>query len=59
MKSTNAKVDGTDEFKHAFDLAQVNGSVHLTQDLLLLPFKDVTLKGLLKGPVKHSHILKE
>ena len=58
MKSANAKADDSDEFKHTFDLAQVNGSVHLTQDLSLLPFKDVTLKGLLKGPVKHSAYFK-
>ena len=58
MKSANAKADDSDEYQHTFDLAQVNGSVHLTQDLSLLPFKDVTLKGLLKGPVKHSGYFK-
>ena len=52
MKSANAKADDSNESKHTFDLAQVNGSVHLTQDLSLLPFEDVTLKGLLKGHVK-------
>ena len=41
-----------------FDLAQVNGSVHLTQDLSLLPFEDVSLKGLLKGYVKCSGYFK-
>ena len=54
MKSASAKADDSKESKHAFDLAQVNGSVHLTQDLSLLPFEDVTLKGLLKGSVKCS-----
>ena len=58
MKSANAKAEDSDESKHAFDLAQVNGSVHLTQDLSLLPFKDVTLKGLLKGPIKHNAYFK-
>ena len=32
--------------------------MHLTQDLSLLPFEDVTLKGLLKGPVKCSAYFK-
>ena len=59
MKSANAEADDSDESKHAFDLAQVNGSVHLTQDLLLLPFEDVTLKGLLKGHINAVVILKE
>ena len=58
IKSANAKADGSDESQPTFDLAQVNGSVHLTQDLLLLPFEDVTLKGLLKGHVKCSGYFK-
>ena len=58
MKSVNAKADDSDESKPSFDLAQVNGSVHLTQDLSLLPFEDVTLKGLLKGHVKCSGYIK-
>ena len=58
MKSANAKANDSEECRHTFDLAQVNGSVHLTQDLSLLPFEDVTLKGLLKGPVKHSAYFK-
>ena len=58
MKSANAKADDSDESKPTFDLAQVNGSVHLTQDLSLLPFEDVTLKGLLKGHAKHSGYFK-
>ena len=58
MKSANANAEDCDESKPTFDLAQVNGSVHLTQDLSLLPFKDVTLKGLLKGHVKCSGYFK-
>ena len=58
MKSANAKADDSDESQPTFDLAQINGSVHLTQDLSLLPFEDVTLKGLLKGHVKHSGYFK-
>ena len=52
MKSTNAKAEDSDESQPTFDLAQISGSVHLAQDLVLLPFEDVTLKGLLKGCVK-------
>ena len=58
MKSANAKADDSGESKHTFDLAQVNGSMQLTQDLSLLPFEDVTLKGLLKGHVKCSGYFK-
>ena len=32
--------------------------MHLTQDLSLLPFEDVTLKGLLNGHVKRSGYFK-
>ena len=59
MKGANAKADDSDESQPTFDLAQVNGSVHLTQDLSLLPFEDVTLKGLLKGHVKCSGYFKK
>ena len=59
MKSSNAKADDSNESKHTFDLPQVNGSVPLTQDLSLLPFEDVTLKGLLKGLVKYSAYFKK
>ena len=58
MKSANAKAEDSDESQPTFNLAQINGSVHLTQDLSLLPFEDVTLKGLLKGHVKHSGYFK-
>ena len=54
IKSANAKADDSDESQPTFDLVQINGSVHLTQDLSLLPFENVTLKGLLKGQVKCS-----
>ena len=52
MKSANAKAEDSEESQPTFYLAQISGSVHLTQDLVLLPFEDVTLKGLLKGHVK-------
>ena len=58
MKSANAKADDSDEYQPTFDLTQVNGSVHLTQDLSMLRFEVVTLKGLLKGYVKHSGYFK-
>ena len=59
MKSAHAKADDSNESQPTFDLAQVNGSVHLTHDLSLLPFEDVTLKGLLKGHVKCSGYFKK
>ena len=58
MKSANANAEDSEESQPTFDLAQINGSVHLTQDLSLLPFEDVTLKGLLKGHVKCSGYFK-
>ena len=58
MKSSNAKADDSDESQPTFNLAQISGSVHLTQDLVLLLFKDVTFKGLLKGHVKRSGYFK-
>ena len=54
MKSANAEAEESEESQPTFDLAQISGSVHLTQDLALLPFEDVTLKGLLKGHLKRS-----
>ena len=58
MKNANAKADDSDESQPTFNLAQVNDSVHLTQNLSLLPFEDVTLKGLLKSHVKRSGYFK-
>ena len=58
MKSANAKAEDSEESQPTFDLAQISGSVHLIQDLALLPFKDVTLKGLLKGHVKQCGYFK-
>ena len=37
MKSANAKAEDSEESQPTFDLAQISGSVHLTQDLALLP----------------------
>ena len=36
------------------NLEEINGTVHLTQNLSLGPFKTATISGLLKGPVKDS-----
>ena len=52
MASANASVADSKESKYTFNLDQVAGSVHLTKDVALEPFEDVTLSGLLKGPVK-------
>ena len=54
MKSANANLEDSDESHDVFDLDNVTGSVYLTKNLTLSPFKDVTFKGLLKGPVKKS-----
>ena len=54
MKGANANVDDSEESQEIFDLDQITGSVHLTKELSLLPFENVTVSGLLKGPVKHS-----
>ena len=40
--------------KPEFDLGEVKGSVHLTQNLTLGPFENVTISGQLIGPVKQS-----
>ena len=58
MKSPNGKAEDSEESQPTFNLAQISGSVHLTQDLVLLPFEDVTWKGLLKGHVKQSGYFK-
>ena len=36
------------------NLEEINGTVHLTHNLSLGPFKTATISGLLKGPVKDS-----
>ena len=41
-----------------FDLDEIRGSVHLTQNLTLGPFENMTISGLLKGPVKSSSYYK-
>ena len=51
-------VNEEDKNKSEFDLSEINGSVHLTQNLTLSPFENVTVSGLLKGPVKHSSYFK-
>ena len=54
MASANAQDTGSKEPKEIFSLDQVKGSVHLTKEVELEPFENVTLSGLLKGPEKQS-----
>ena len=58
MKSVNTNVDDSVESKNVFDLDNITGSVQITKDLLLQPFENVTISGLLKGPVKRSAYFK-
>ena len=58
MKSANANVEDSAESKNVFDLDNITGSVQITKDLLLQPFENVTISGLLKGPVKCSAYFK-
>ena len=37
-----------------FKLDDVHGSVHTTQKMTLGPFENITVSGILKGPVKNS-----
>ena len=48
--------DNSDKLE--FNLDEIQGSVHLTRNLMLGPFKNVTISGLLKGPVKSSSYYK-
>ena len=54
MLSANADAIDPDKSKQVFNLDQVTGSVCLTKEISLEPFEDVTLSGLLKGPIKCS-----
>ena len=54
MASANANVTDSEKSKQVFNLDQMIGSVYLTEEISLEPFEDVTLSGLLKGPVKCS-----
>ena len=58
MKSANANTKGSEESKDIFGLDNVAGSVQITKDLSLLPFENVTISGLMKGPVKCSAYFK-
>ena len=58
MKSVDANVEDSSESKNVFDLNNVTGSVQITKDLSLQPFENVTVSGLLKGPVKRSAYFK-
>ena len=40
--------------KSEFNLDEIKGSVHLTQNITLGPFENATISGLLKGSVKSS-----
>ena len=44
--------DNSDKLE--FNLDEIQGSVHLTQNITLGPFENATISGLLKGPVKSS-----
>ena len=44
--------------KSEFNLDEIRGSVHLTQNLTLGLFENATISGLLKGPVKSSSYYK-
>ena len=52
MKGANVDVEDLEGSTSVFDLDNVSGSVCVTKDLTLEPFEDVTISGLLKGPVK-------
>ena len=54
MKSANVNVEDPEGSTNVFDLDNVSGTVCITKDLKLRPFEDVTVSGLLKGPVKRS-----
>ena len=58
MKSASINVEDSKESSDVFDLDNVKGSVQITKDLSLLPFENVTISGLLKGPVKCSAYFK-
>ena len=58
MKSVNANVEDSSKSKNVFDLNNITGSVQITKDLSLQPFRNVTVSGLLKGPVKRSAYFK-
>ena len=42
----------TNSDKSEFNLDEIQGSVHVSQNVTLGPFENVTISGLLKGPVK-------
>ena len=54
MKGANVNVEDLEGSTSVFDLDNVSGSVCVTKDLTLEPFENVTISGLLKGPVKRS-----
>ena len=54
MASASAHAIDPDKSKQVFNLDQVTGSVCLTKEISLEPFEDVTISGLLKGPIKCS-----
>ena len=44
--------------KPEFNLDEIKGTVHLTQNVVLGPFENATILGLLKGPIKNSSYYK-
>ena len=50
----NSMVVDEESIENSFKLDEINGSVDTTQKLLLGPFENATVTGILKGPVKSS-----
>ena len=44
--------------KSGFNLDEIQGSVHLTQNVTLGPYENAIISGLLKGPIKSSSYYK-
>ena len=53
LRMGSMTVDKTSD-KSEFNLDEIQGTVHLTQNVVLGPFENATISGLLKGPIKHS-----
>ena len=50
----NSMVVDESSAENSFKLDEISGSVHTTQKLMLGPFENATVTGILKGPVKSS-----
>ena len=49
---------GENSDKPEFNLDEIQGTVHLTQNVVLEPFENATILGLLKGPIKNNSYYK-